>query len=146
MPSADNGYAATLTFGSNDATSNFNLTMSWATFTQITGTFTPGALPASIGTAVLYLDLVSATSVGFTATPGVTVSGSSFPGTRCGFAFYGNAGSGTGGSPVWNSMTAVGLTEVTLSGGSFSVPAGTLPPPNKVQFDTTDQYIALYCH
>lgn len=147
MPSADNGYTATLTFGSNNATSNFNLTMSWATFAQITGTFTPGALPASIGTAVIYLDLVSASTVAFTATPGVTVSGSSFPGTKCGFAFYGVAGSGTGGSPVWNSMTAVGLTEVAPSGGSFTVPAGALPPPNNVQFDAgKDQYIALYCH
>lgn len=147
MPSADNGYTATLTFGASNATSNFNLTMSWATFTQITGTFSPGALPTSIGTAVLYLDLVSASTASFTATPGVTVSGSSFPGTKCGFAFYGVAGSGTGGSPVWNSMTSVGLTEVTPSGGSFTVPAGSLPPPDTVQFDAgTDQYIALYCH
>ena len=146
MPSADNGYTATLTFGANNATSNFNLTMSWAKFSEITGTFAPGALPTSIGTAVLYLDLVSASSVSFTATPAVSVSGASFPGTSCGFAFYGVAGSGTGGSPTWNGMTAIGLSEVTPSGGSFTVPSTTLPPGNTVQFDTSDQYIALYCH
>ena len=147
MTAADNGYTASLTFGSNNASASFNLTMSWATFSQITGTFTPGALPTSIGTAIIYLDLVTASTTSFSATPGVTVSGSSFPGTQCGFAFYGVAGSGTGGSPQWNSMKAIGLSEVAPSGGSFTVPQGTLPPGNTVQFDAgTDQYIALYCH
>jgi hypothetical protein len=86
--------------------------------------------------------------VNFSATPAVSVTTtSSYPGTKCGFAFYGVAGSGTGGSPTWNAMTAVGISEVSPSANSISVPAAALPSPNKVQFDAnTDQFIALYCH
>lgn len=122
--------------------------MSWATFAQITGTFAPGALPATMGSALLYLDFNSSSTVSFTQTPAVTVTtAGTFPGTRCDFAVYGQPGSGTGSQPAWFSGTAVGVSEVTPSGGTLSVPAGTLPPPNTVDFHANvDQYIALYCH
>lgn len=142
---ADNTYSGSLTFGANNASSAFTFTASWATFSQITGTFVPGALTSSIGTALLYLDLKSAVTVSFTQTPGATVTTTgSFPGTSCGFAVYSN---NTGTGKQWNSMTTLGLSEVTPSGGTFTIPAATLPPPNTVDFQgNTDQYIALYCH
>jgi hypothetical protein len=148
MSAADNGYTASATFGSNNATSAFNFTMAWATFAQITGTFTPGALPTTIGTALLYLDFKSAATVDFTTTPAVTVTTTgSFPGTKCGFAVYGVPGSGTGGTASWFSQTQVGIAEVSPAGNSFTVPAASLGAGNNVQFDAgSDQYITVYCH
>lgn len=148
MTGADGGYTVTATFGANDATAGFSTAMYWATFNQITPPFAPGALPSTIGTAFIYLDFVANTTVNFTATPAlqVTTTGS-FSGSHCGFAFYGNTGGGTGGTPTWNSMTAVGLSEVTPTGTTLSIPAGSLPPGNTVKFSAnTDQFIALYCH
>ena len=142
---ADNGYSGTVAWGANNATSGFNFTMSWATLSQITGTFSPGALPASIGTALLYLDFNSTATISFTQTPAMTVSTTgSFPGTSCGFAVF---SSQSGSTKTWNSMTSLGIAEVTPSGGSFTVNATTLPAPNTVDFTaSTDQYVALYCH
>jgi hypothetical protein len=96
----------------------------------------------------MYLDFLTDSTVDFSGTPAVSVTATtSFPGTRCGFAFYGVAGSGTGGTPTWNSMTGIGISEVSPTGNSISVPSAALPAPNKVQFDAnTDQFIALYCH
>jgi hypothetical protein len=149
ITTADAGYTASAAFGSNSATAAFNMTMSWATYPQITGTFAPGPLPtATIGTALLYLDFHISTTVTFSQTPAVTVSTTgTFPGTKCGFAVYGNAGSGGAGSPAWFSMMSVGLSEVSPSGTSFTVPAATLGGGGTVQFDPSpDTYIALYCH
>ena len=145
MSAADNGYTASTAWGTNNASASFNFTMSWATFAQIQGTFNPGALPSTIGTALIYLDLRPATSVQFSQTPGISVSTStSFPGSRCGFAVYSQFGSQT--TPQWNSMTAFGISEVAPAGSSFNVSATTLPPPNTVDFSASDQYVALYCH
>ena len=95
---------------------------------------------------MLYLDLNSSATVSFTQTPAVTVSTTgSFPGTNCGFAVYtSNNGSGT---KVWTSMTALGVNEVSPSGGTYTVPSQTLPAPNTVDFTAAkDFYVALYCH
>lgn len=148
MPSADAGYTLSATFGSNNATSAFNFTMSWATFSQITGTFAPGALPTTIGTALLYLDFHTPIDVSFTQTPAVSVTTTgSFPGTHCDFAVYGQPGSGGSNAPSWFSGTQVGVAEVTVSGTSFTIPAVTLPPPSTVDFRaSSEQYIAVYCH
>ncbi len=142
---ADASYSGTLTLGANNATNPFNFTLSWATYAQISGGSIPSALPSSIGTALLYFDLNSALTVTFAQTPTLTVSTSGiFPGTSCGFATYENNG-GTG--YTWQSMTTMGIAEVTPSGGSFSVASTTLPPPNSVDFTAaTDQYVAVYCH
>ena len=142
---ADATYSGTVTWGANSATNPFNFTVSWATYAQISGASLPSALPSSIGTALLYLAFNPSSAVTFTQTPALTVSTSgSFPGTSCGFATYTNNG-GTG--YAWSSMTTLGIAEVTPSGGSFSVPATTLPPPNTVDFAAaTDQYVVTYCH
>ncbi|HEY9179576.1 MAG TPA: hypothetical protein VIO32_02590, partial [Candidatus Baltobacteraceae bacterium] len=88
---ADNTYTATVTFGSNNATAAFSFTMSWATFAQISGTFAPGALPSTIGTALVYLDFKPAVNVSFSQTPALTVTTTgTFPGTKCDFAVYGS--------------------------------------------------------
>lgn len=141
----DNTYSGTSVWGANNAGSSFNFTMSWATFSQITGTFAPGQLTASIGTALLYFDMKSAATVTFTQTPAITITTTgSFPGTACGFAPYSNNG---GSGQQWNSMTTLGLSEVTPSGGTFTIPAATLTPPNTVDVQANaDQYIAIYCH
>lgn len=146
--SADATYSGTITWGSNNAGSSFNFTTSWATYAEITGTFAPGPLTASIGTALLYLDMKPAVNVSFTQTPAITVTTSgSFPGSQCDFAVYGNPGSGGGGTNSWFSATAVGVSEVAPSGNTFTVPATTLPPPNTVDFQANqDTYVALYCH
>jgi hypothetical protein len=122
--------------------------MAWATYAQINGTFAPGPLPASIGNALLYLDFTISSTVSFSQSPAVTVSTTgSFPGTKCGFAVYGQPGSGSGSAASWFSMTSVGIAEVSPSGGSFTVPAATLGGGATVKFDpSSDQYIALYCH
>jgi hypothetical protein len=148
ITTADAGYTASATFGSNNATAAFNMTMSWATYPQITGTFAPGPLPTTIGTALLYLDFHVNTTVTFSQTPAVSVTTTgTFPGSKCGFAVYGNAGSGGTGSPAWFSMTSIGISEVSPSGSSFTVPAATLGGGGTVQFDpSSDTYIALYCH
>jgi len=144
---ADATYTGSATFGANDATGNFNFTLSWATFAQISGTFAPGALTSTIGTAVLYLDFKPSVNVTFNQTPSVTMTTTgSFPGTHCGFAVYGSPGSGGGSTQAWFSMTQVGLSEVTPSGNSFTIPAATLGGGGTVQFGTDDTYIALYCH
>lgn len=142
---ADNTYSGTVVWGANNSAGSFNFTMSWATFPQITGTFAPGPLSASIGTALLYFDMKSAATVTFTQTPTITVTTTgSFPGTMCGFAPYSNNG---GSGQQWNSMTSLGMGEVTPSGGTFTIPAATLTPPNTVDTQAnTDQYIAVYCH
>lgn len=146
MSAADGGYTASMTWGTNNATAAFNLTMSWATFAQIQGTFAPGALPSSIGTPVMYLDINPATTVSFSQTPGVSVTTSTtFPGTSCGFAAYTKFGSQT--ASQWNSMTAFGISEVAPSGSTFTVSPATLPPPNTVDLKgASDLYVALYCH
>ncbi len=141
---ADATYSGGVTWGANNATSPFNFTLSWATYAQISGASIPPALPSSIGTALLYFELSSSATVTFTQTPGMTMTTSgSFPGTSCGFATYENNGTGF----TWSSMTTMGIAEVTPSGGSFSVPATTLPPPNSVDFAAgAYQYVATYCH
>jgi hypothetical protein len=145
---ADNTYTGTVTFGSNDATSSSYMTMAWGTFSQISGTFRPGALPSSIGTALIYLDVVSSYvypsyDLKFSQTPAVTMTTTgSFPGTRCGYAIYTSNGSNP---PQWASMTNLGINEVTPSGNSFTVPAATIS--GSVDFYAArDAYVAPYCH
>lgn len=140
-----NGMSATIMWGSNNASAPFGYTVQWAS-----GSDVPPApfvsLPNTIGTAVVYLDWQSAstTKVSFTQTPDITAKSASFPGTSCGFAFWGNTGNGP---PTWTSMTSLGFTEVTPSGGSFHIPATALPPGNSVDVHRgEDLYIALYCH
>lgn len=154
---ADNTYTGSIAFGANSAGANYNTTLSWGTLAQSVGTFPPGPLPGSIGTALLYFDInesyvspVTVTSSGtfritFTQTPAVSATTTgSFPGTHCSWAIYAALGSG---SAVWNSSTAVGIAEVTPSGNTFTVPATTLPPGNTVDlFAGRDNYFALYCH
>lgn len=144
---ADNTYTATATFGSNNATASFSFTMSWASpYSQITGTFAPGQLPATIGTALFYLDFRPAVNVGFNQTPALTVNTTgTFPGTKCDFAVYGSPGSGGGGTQSWFSGTAVGVAEVSPSGTTFTIAAQTLVG-STVDFGTNDTYIAAYCH
>lgn len=144
---ADNTYTATVAFGSNNATAPFSFTMSWASpYSQITGTFAPGPLPATIGSALFYLDFKPAVSVGFNQTPAFTVTTTgTFPGTKCDFAVYGTPGSGGGGTQSWFSGSAVGVAEVSPSGSTFTVAAQTLVGAT-VDFGTNDTYIAAYCH
>lgn len=143
---ADNTYTSSLAFGSNGATAPFTFTMSWASGpSQITGTgFT--LLPASIGTAILYLDFNPSVTVTFTQTPAVTATTTgTFPGTKCDWAVFSKIGSQT--QAQWNSAASLGFAEVTPSGNSFTIPAGTLPGSNTVQFQGgTDFYFAEYCH
>ena len=146
---ADATYTGTVTFGSNDGTSSSYMTMAWGTFSQITGTFRPGALPSSIGTALIYLDIVSSYTypsydLKFSQTPAVTMTTTgSFPGTHCGYAIYASAG---GGTSQWASMTNLGINEVTPSGNSFTVPAATPNSGTADFFAGKDTYVAPYCH
>ncbi|HEY9179609.1 MAG TPA: hypothetical protein VIO32_02755, partial [Candidatus Baltobacteraceae bacterium] len=64
----------------------------------------------------------------------------------CGFAVYGNPGSGGGGTPSWFSTTAVGVAEVSPSGNTVTIPAATLSGGATVNLGANDTYIALYCH
>lgn len=144
MPSSDAGYTASVTFGANNATSPSSFSMSWASgLSQITGTFAPGAVPASIGTALLYFDFNASAAVTFNQTPAIHVtSNNAFPGSNCGFAVYMNGNSNT---LAWNAMTAIGLSEASPSGNAFSIAAQTLSQ-GQVQFQPGHTYIALYCH
>jgi hypothetical protein len=156
---ADNTYTGSIVFGSNTARANYNTTLSWGTLAEAVGTFPPGALPSSIGTALLYIDVnesyvypETVSSSGtfkttFTQTPAVSVTTTgSFPGTHCSWAIYAVVGGG-GGAATWNSSTAVGIAEVTPSGNTYTVPAASLPPGSTVDFYAgKDNYFALYCH
>ena len=156
---ADNTYTGSVAFGANSASANYNTTVSWGTLAQSVGTFPPGPLPSSVGTALLYFDInesyvspVTVTNSGtfkvtFAQTPAVSATTTgSFPGTHCGWAIYANLGGGSG-SAIWNSSTAVGIAEVTPSGNTFTVPASSLPPGSTVDFYAgKDSYFALYCH
>ena len=146
MPSADGGYTASVTYGTNNTSVAAAFSMSWAGgLSQITGNFAPGALTASIGTPLLYLDFNSAANITFNQTPSVTVTSSNtpaFPGSHCGFAVYTN---GQGNTPAWNAMTSFGLSEAAPSGNSFAIAAQTLGQ-GQVQFGQGDTYIAVYCH
>jgi hypothetical protein len=155
---ADNTYSGTVSFGLNSASegANYNATLSWGTLAQATA-FPPGALPGSIGTALLYVDVNESyvypstpSSSGtfqilYAQTPAVTVNTTgSFPGTHCGWAIWATF---NGTTNSWNSMTAAGLSEVTPSGNSYTVPAATLGQGQQVKFAAgKDQYLALYCH
>lgn len=143
---ADDTYSGTSVFGSNNASGGFNFTLSWASYSQITGQFSPGPLPSTIGTALLYFDFNSSISVSYSQAPAVTANTTgSFPGTKCGWAIYGQYGFES--APQWNSMTAFGISEVTPSNGSFTVFASSLPYGQTANFAAnTDQYIATYCH
>lgn len=149
--SSDGGFSGSVTFGSNNQTS-FTMKLSTATFPQISTPFLPGSIPGSIGTGFLYLDFLPSADVLFNQTPGVQISTGStgFPGSHCGFAYYGKTG-GSSSTAQWNPMTAFGLSEVApVSNGSggwtISVPPGTLPTGNTVEFKASDSYIGLYCH
>lgn len=143
-----NGVSGSFQWGSNNAASSFPVTMNWGVGSDLPSSFVP--LPSSIGTALIYVDTVSGSTgnVTFTQTPSVSVTTSStFPGTKCGFAFFAN-GSGSGSSTYsWTSMTAVGLSEVSPSGNTFTIPHGTLGGGQTPELDRgRDQFIALYCH
>lgn len=141
-----NGVSGSFQWGSNNSTSSFPVTMNWGVGSDLPSTFTP--LPGSIGTPLIYVDTVpgSTGKVTFTQTPGVTVTTSStFPGTKCGFAFFSNMSGGS--TYSWTSMTGVGLSEVSPSGNTFTIPPGTLGAGQTVDLNRgQDQFIALYCH
>ena len=140
-----NGMSATIIWGASNATAPFGYRVQWASGADVPASpFV--ALPGSIGTPMLYMAWQSSnsTKVAFNDTPDISIDSTSFPGTSCGFAFWGSLGSGT---PTWNSMTAVGFSEVAPSGGTLHIPAQALPPGNQVEVNRgEDLYIALYCH
>lgn len=148
MPASGNydNISTTLQWGSNSASSNFNFTASWALGSDLPATFI--ALPSSIGTPVMYMQWTTDASVKvtFTDTPAVTVTTTaSFPGTKCGFAFYGNGPAAS--AYQWTSMTMVGLSEVTPSGNTFTIPSQPLSSGNSVEVSPGENLrIALYCH
>lgn len=129
----------------------YTFTTSWASGSgDVSAPFV--TLPPSLGTALMYLDFrytppaypSQQFTIQFANTPQVTVNttSSAFPGSNhlCGFALW---------SPLtvgwqWNSMTQWGVSEVSPSGTSFTVPSTAATAPITLT-SGQDLYMALYC-
>lgn len=143
-----NNVSVTMAWGANNASGTLPVTVNWGYGADLPSPFV--SLSSTIGTPLVYMDLLPGGTgkISFTQTPSLSVTtATSFPGTKCGFAFWGNAGSSGNSAPAWTPMTAVGLSELTVSGNSFTIPPASLPPGNTVDIHAgQDMFFALYCH
>jgi hypothetical protein len=142
--SAYRGYSITATWGVNNATTSFTVTVTDATDgapVDIDNPFTPWPGP---GTGFLYLDIVNNGSqdVTFNATPAITITSTNspaYPGTSCNFIVY----SSNGGTNSWQ---IISTSPVTPSGGTLSFPAYTLGGGNTVDLQPgVHQYPGFEC-